>query len=87
MLLSEIKAGQGAFDEAIQTYKLVGDSIDTPAAASALEAVGDIYLTLGRIDDAVRAYEDVILKFPASVSAGEARRKIDLATREPEDEA
>lgn len=87
MLLSEIYVEQGFFDEAISTYKLIGDSLKTPASASALEAVGDIYLTLDRIDDAVRAYEDVILKFPASVSAGEARRKIDLATREPDDEA
>jgi tetratricopeptide (TPR) repeat protein len=87
MLLSEIYVEQGLFDEAISTYKLIGDSLKTPASASALEAVGDIYLTLGRIDDAVRAYEDVILKVPASVSAGEARRKIDLATKEPDDEA
>jgi len=86
MLLSGLRVEQGAFDEAISTYKLVGDSLETPDAATALEAVGDIYLTLGRIDDAVRAYEDVILKFPASVSAGEARRKIDLATKEPDDE-
>ncbi len=87
MLLSEIYVEQGFFNEAISTYKLIGDSLKTPASALALEAVGDIYLTLDRIDDAVRAYEDVILQFPLSVSAGEARRKIDLATREPDDEA
>jgi tetratricopeptide (TPR) repeat protein len=86
MLLAETYAEQGLFDDAITTYKLVGDSLQTPAAASALEAVGDIYLSLGRVDDAVTAYEDVILKFPANVSAGEARRKIDLATKEPDDE-
>jgi tetratricopeptide (TPR) repeat protein len=87
MLLSEIYVEQELFDQAISTYKVIGDSLETPASASALEAVGDIYLTLGRPDDAVRAYEHVILKYPESVSAGEARRKINLATRGPEDEA
>jgi tetratricopeptide (TPR) repeat protein len=85
--LSRIYVEQGLLDEAIRTYKFVGDSLETPAAASALEAIGDIYLATGRTEAAVRAYEDVILKFPESVSAGEARRKIDLATREPDDEA
>ena len=86
-LLAEVYVDRGNMGEAVRTYKLIGDSIETPSAASALEAVGDIYLGLGRVEDAVKAYEDVILKFPDSVSAGEARRKIDLATREPDDEA
>lgn len=87
MLLSAIRVKQGAYEEAVSTYKLIGDSLETRAAPTALEAVGDIYLSLGRTDDAVSAYEDVILRFPASVSAGEARRKIDLATKEPDDDA
>jgi len=86
MSLSEIYVEQGFLDEAINTYKIIGDSLKAPASAAALEAVGDIYFKMGRIDEAVNAYEDVILKFPSSVSAGEARRKIDLATREPDDD-
>lgn len=86
-VLAEIYLEQGNPDDAVRTYRLVGDSLDAPSSPSALEAIGDIYLGLGRIEDAVKAYEDVILKFPESVSAGEARRKIDLATRGPDDEA
>jgi tetratricopeptide (TPR) repeat protein len=85
--LAEIYLEDGRPDEAISTYKIVGDSLDAPSSASALEAIGDIYMGLGKIEDAVKAYEDVILKFPESVSAGEARRKIDLASRGPDDEA
>ena len=84
--LAALYAGEGLLDEAVRTYKVIGDSLDTPASASALEAVGDIYLGSGRTEEAVRAYEDVILKFPESVSAGEARRKIDLAKRGSDNE-
>jgi hypothetical protein len=59
----------------------VGDTLDVYLSPSALEAVGDVYMGMGRIDDAVGAYENVILKYPGSVSAGEARRKMDLARR------
>jgi tetratricopeptide (TPR) repeat protein len=84
--LAEMYVEGGRLEEAVRTYKLIGDSLDTPASASALEAVGDIYLDSGRTEEAVRAYEDVILKFPESVSAGDARRKIGIATRGTDDE-
>jgi tetratricopeptide (TPR) repeat protein len=79
--LSEMYLEQGAFDAAIQTYKIIGDSLNVHFSPAALEAVGDIYTGLGRTEEAIGAYEDVILKFPDSVSAGEARRKIELARR------
>jgi tetratricopeptide (TPR) repeat protein len=84
--LAEIHVTGGLLDDAVRTYRLIGDSLETPASPFALEAVGDIYLSSGRTEDAIRAYEDVILKFPESVSAGEARRKIDMATRGPDSE-
>jgi TolA-binding protein len=80
--LSEIYVEEGAFDLAVKTYKVIGESLDTYLSPSALEAVGDIYLDLGRTEEAVSAYENVILRFPESVSAGEARRKIELVRRE-----
>ena len=83
--ISEIYVETGAFESAIRTYKLLGETLDVHVSPSALESIGDIYLSLGRTDEAVRAYEDVILKFPDSVSAGEARRKMELARRTPRD--
>ena len=80
--LSEICIEEGDFSSAVKTYKLIGESLDTYFSPSALEAVGDIYHTLGETEQAISAYEDVILRFPDSVSAGEARRKIELVRRE-----
>ena len=85
--VSEIHVQGGAFEDAVRTYKLVGETLDTYFSPSALEAVGDIYLSIGSADDAIRAYEDVILRFPGSVAAGEARRKIEVAKRQNEDES
>jgi tetratricopeptide (TPR) repeat protein len=81
MEISEIHAESGDFDKAIKTYKLVGETLDVYLSPSALEAIGDVYLGMGRTTDAVGAYEDLIVKYPTSVSAGEARRKMDLARR------
>lgn len=83
--LSEMYLEQGAFEEAIRTYKVIGESLDTRRSAAALEAAGDVYLSLGRTDEAVRTYEDVILRFPTSVAAGEARRKIELTRRQEQE--
>jgi tetratricopeptide (TPR) repeat protein len=79
--LSEAYIEEGAFDSAVRTYKLIGESLNTYFSPSALEAIGDIYHELGRTDEAISAYENVILRFPESVSAGEARRKIELVRR------
>ncbi len=81
MQISEIHAETGSFLKAVRTYKLVGETLDVYLSPSALEAVGDVYMGMGRTGDAVGAYENVILKFPGSVSAGEARRKMDLVRR------
>jgi tetratricopeptide (TPR) repeat protein len=85
--LAGMAAERGDLDGAIKLYKLVGDSLDTYYSPSALEAVGDAYLSLGRVPEAVQAYESVIIKYPASVSAGEARRKIDGTKRGDRDAA
>jgi tetratricopeptide (TPR) repeat protein len=79
--ISEIHAEAGDFEKAIRTYELVGDTLDVYLSPSALEAVGDVYMGMGRTDEAIGAYENVIIKYPGSVSAGEARRKMDLARR------
>jgi tetratricopeptide (TPR) repeat protein len=79
--ISEIRAETGDFERAIRTYRLVGDTLDVYLSPSALEAVGDVYMGMGRTDEAIGAYENVILKYPGSVSAGEARRKMDLVRR------
>jgi TolA-binding protein len=79
--LSEMYLEQGALEDAITTYLIIGDSLDAHLSPAALEIVGDIYADMGRTEDAVKAYEDVILRFPDSVSAGEARRKIEIARR------
>jgi len=75
-------AGHGDLAGAIELYTLVGETLDTYYSPSALEAVGDIYASQGKAPEAIQAYEQVILKYPQSVSAGEARRKIDVAKRE-----
>jgi tetratricopeptide (TPR) repeat protein len=83
--ISEIHLETGDFESAIKIYKLLGETLDVHVSPSALEAVGDIYLSLGDKEQALRTYEDVILKFPGSVSAGEARRKMELARRSFDD--
>jgi tetratricopeptide (TPR) repeat protein len=80
--LATIAAGRGDLAGAIKLYRLVGDTLDNYYSPSALEAVGDIYASQGKAPEAIQAYEQVILKYPQSVSAGEARRKIDVAKRE-----
>jgi tetratricopeptide (TPR) repeat protein len=80
--LAAIALDRGDLDGAIKMYKLAGESLDTYFSPSALEAVGDVYLKQGKIPEAVAAYEEVILKFPESVSAGDARRKLDIAKRQ-----
>jgi tetratricopeptide (TPR) repeat protein len=80
--LSEIYAERGEFDRAVKLYRLAGDTLSTYFSAPALEAIGDLYLGLGKTAEAIQAYEDVILKFPESVSAGDARRKIEGARRQ-----
>jgi tetratricopeptide (TPR) repeat protein len=80
--LAKIYLEEGAFDSAVKTYTVIGESLDTYFSPAALEAVGDIYHELGRTDEAISAYENLILLFPGSVSAGEARRKIELVRRE-----
>jgi tetratricopeptide (TPR) repeat protein len=84
--LAGIYVEEGDLEKAVGTYRLIGDSLDTPEAASAIESVGDIYLDSGWTGEAIKAYEDVILRFPRSVSAGDARRKIDMANRGRNDE-
>ena len=79
--LAGIAAERGDLEGAIKLYKLVGETLDTYYSPSALEAAGDAYLSLGRVPEAVQTYESVIIKYPASVSAGEARRKIDATRR------
>jgi tetratricopeptide (TPR) repeat protein len=80
--LAAIERDRGDFEGAIKMYKLIGETLDTYFSPSALEAVGDVYLKLGKAPEAIQTYEEVILKYPNSVSAGEARRKIDVAKRE-----
>jgi tetratricopeptide (TPR) repeat protein len=77
--LSEIFLERGAHDRAIKIYRLIADTLDTYFSPTALETVGDILLGAGRTQDAIDTYEEVILRFPDSVAAGDARRKIDLA--------
>jgi TolA-binding protein len=83
-MLSEIFVERGEYDRAIRLYRLLGDSLATSYSPDALEAIGDVYMRADNRPEAIRAYEDVIVKFPESVSAGEARRKIDLAKRKTE---
>lgn len=80
--LSAIYVKRGDFDRAIRLYRLAGDTLTTYFSAPALETIGDLYLSLGKTAEAIQAYEDVIVKFPESVSAGDARRKIDGAKRQ-----
>jgi len=75
---AEIYRKLGKHELAIETYRLIGDSLETYFAPSALEAVGDIYAELGQTEKAKAVFEELILRFPESVAAGEARRKIDL---------
>jgi TolA-binding protein len=81
--LAAIYDRRGDPDRAIRLYTQVGDTLVTAASPNALEAVGDIYARLGRAAEAIQAYENVIVKYPESVSAGEARRKIEVAKRKP----
>ncbi len=64
------------YENALETCKVAGAMAESHWSPVALETAGDIYLHLGMLDEAVAAYEDVIVRYPDSVSAGEARRKL-----------
>ena len=74
--LIRIYMAAGEYDQALEICRIAGEMKATHWSPVALETAGDIYLHLGRIEDAVLAYEDVIVRYPNSVSAGEARRKL-----------
>lgn len=65
------------YENALATCKVAGELVESHWSPVALETAADIYLQLGMLEEAVAAYEDVIVKYPDSVSAGEARRKLD----------
>jgi tetratricopeptide (TPR) repeat protein len=69
------------YEHALEICGIAGDMLESHWSPVALETAGDIYLRLGMLDDAVRTYEDVIVRYPSSVSAGEARRKLDFIRR------
>ena len=69
------------YEHALEMCGIAGGMLDSHWSPVALETAGDIYLRLGMLDDAVRTYEDVIVNYPSSVSAGEARRKLDFVRR------
>jgi tetratricopeptide (TPR) repeat protein len=71
----------GDYEQALDMCKIAGEGLQSYWSPVALETAGDIYLRQGRLDDAVAAYEDVIVKYPGSVSAGDARRKLDAVKR------
>lgn len=75
--LAQIYRKQGKAELAIETYRIISDSLETSFAPRALEAIGDIYVEVGQPEKAKETYENLILRFPESVAAGEARRKID----------
>jgi tetratricopeptide (TPR) repeat protein len=68
-------------EQALDICKIAGETVESHWSPVALETAGDIYLRLGMLDDAVNTYENVIVNYPNSVSAGEARRKLDLVRR------
>ena len=73
------------YDQALEICGIASEMLESHWSPVALETAGDIYLRLGMFDDAVRTYEDVIVRYPESVSAGEARRKLDLVRRNEAD--
>ncbi len=75
--LAEIYRRAGNPNLAIAIYRVIADSLASHIAPAALEAIADIYVELDEIEKAKETYEDLILRFPESVAAGEARRKID----------
>lgn len=75
--LAEMARRKGEFARALAFYKVISDSIGGDATPLALEAIGDIYLESGQVERALETYESLIIDFPGTTSAGEARRKID----------
>ncbi len=73
------------YEQALEICGIASGMLESHWSPVALETAGDIYLHLGMPDDAVRTYEDVIVRYPASVSAGESRRKLDLLRRNEAD--
>jgi TolA-binding protein len=73
------------YEQALELCMLAGETMESHWSPVALETAGDIYLRLGMLDDAVATYENVIVNYPKSVSAGEARRKLDLVRRVEEE--
>ncbi|MGQ9603391.1 MAG: tetratricopeptide repeat protein [bacterium] len=75
--LAEIARGKGEFQRSIALYNVIADSIGGDATPLAIEAIGDIYRQSGNVEMAIETYETLIIQFPGSISAKEARRKID----------
>jgi tetratricopeptide (TPR) repeat protein len=69
------------YEEALGMCRIASETAESHWSPVALETAGDIYLHLGMLDDAIAAFEDVIVRYPNSVSAGDARRKLDSVRR------
>ena len=79
--LVRIYLGMGDYEQALEICAIAGETIESHWSPVALETAGDVYLHLDMRDEAVAAYEDVIVRYPESVSAGESRRKLDLVRK------
>lgn len=79
--LIRIYLAQENYEEALEVCSIASETVESHWSPVALETAGDIYLRLGMLDDAVATYEDVIVRYPYSVSAGDARRKLDSVRR------
>ncbi len=80
-LLSEIYIDQKNYEGAFKIYRYASDSLETYWSPTALEKAGDLYLKLGMVDEAIQTYEDLVLRYPQTVQAGEARQKLEIAKK------
>jgi tetratricopeptide (TPR) repeat protein len=85
-VLSDIRAKQGRFDEAVAHSKTV-ISLPGQAEPQHWQAYAAYLERGGRVEDALRAYKKIVSMFPDTIAADEAKEKLgieDSGLKDPE---
>ena len=74
----EIHEVTGKFDQALGVYRNIVDHLkNSPLADLALKRTGEIFEEkLGRPEDAVKTYKELLIRYPKSIYANQVRKRI-----------
>ena len=74
----EIHAAGGNYVQAIAVFRNIVDHMkNSPLADLSLKRIGDIFdNNLGRTDEAIKAYKELLMRFPKSIYYNQARKRV-----------